>query len=155
MRSVPNMTGAEVGASPDARVLTRQDADQLPVYEVVERWLHRDPAFSREHDPEHHLEELALMTVAAEWLTLWQPISMHRAILAGATPDQVAAAVGLSVRAVAVLGRWPVPLDHRRSAWHDGRGIRGCPYSLRSGHRAICVRAPACLQANDCSASSW
>jgi hypothetical protein len=50
--------------------------------------------------PEHHLEELALMTVSAEWLTRWQPISMHRAILAGAIPDQVAAAAGLSVREV-------------------------------------------------------
>jgi hypothetical protein len=35
------------------------------------------------------------MTVAAEWLTRWQPISMHRALLAGATPDQAA---GASVR---------------------------------------------------------
>jgi hypothetical protein len=39
------------------------------------RWLHREPAFLHEHEPEHHLEELALMTVAAEWLTRWQPIS--------------------------------------------------------------------------------
>jgi hypothetical protein len=45
------------------------DADLLPVYDRVGRWLHRQPAFLHEHEPEHHLEELALMTVAAERLT--------------------------------------------------------------------------------------
>jgi hypothetical protein len=60
--------------------------------------------FLHEHEPEHHLEELVLMTVSAEWLTRWQPISMHRAILAGATPEQVADAAGASVREV--FGRW-------------------------------------------------
>jgi hypothetical protein len=53
------------------------------VYDAVGRWLHREPDFLHEREPEHHLEELALMTVAAEWLTRWQPISMHRALLAG------------------------------------------------------------------------
>ena len=53
-----------------------------------------------EHESEHHLEELALMTVAAEWLARWQPISMHGALLAGATPDKVAEASGTSVRGV-------------------------------------------------------
>ena len=67
---------------------------------MVGRWLHREPAFLHEHEPEHHLEELALMTVAAEWLTRWQPISMHRALLAGATPEQVADAAGTSVSGV-------------------------------------------------------
>ncbi len=69
------------------------------MYDVAGRWLHREPAFRHEHEAEHHLEELALMTVSAEWLTRWQPISMHRALLAGATPDQVAAAAGASVGA--------------------------------------------------------
>ena len=40
------------------------------------------------------------MTVSAEWLTRWQPVSMRRALLAGATPDQVAAAAGTSVHGV-------------------------------------------------------
>jgi hypothetical protein len=80
--------------------VTRRQADRLSVYDVVGRWLHREPAFLHEHEPEHHLEELALMTVSAEWLTCWQPISMHRALLAGATPDQVAEAAGMSVRGV-------------------------------------------------------
>jgi hypothetical protein len=40
------------------------------------------------------------MTVSAEWLTRWQPISMHRALLAGATPVQLAEAAGMSVRGI-------------------------------------------------------
>ena len=84
-------------------MLTRRQADLLPGYDVVGRWLHWEPAFLREHEPEHHLEELALMTVAAEWLTRWQPMSMHRALLAGATPNQVAEASRTSVRGASLL----------------------------------------------------
>ena len=39
-----------------SRVLTRRQADQLPVYVVVERWLHREPAFLHEHEADHHLK---------------------------------------------------------------------------------------------------
>jgi len=48
------------------RILTRRQADLLPVYDVVGRWLHREPAFLHEHESEHHLEEMALMTISAE-----------------------------------------------------------------------------------------
>src|ERR1700730_1636418 len=92
------ISGTTTQNSPE-RVLTRRHADLLPVYDVVGRWLHREPAFLHEHEPEHHLEELALMTVAAEWLTRWQPITVHRASLAGATPGQVYDAAGISVPA--------------------------------------------------------
>lgn len=118
MQSVPASTTAEAADQP--RILTRRDADQLSVYEAVSRWLNREPSFMHDDDPEHHLEELTLMTMTAEWLTRWQPISMHRAILAGASPSQVAAAAGLGVREL--FEQW------RR--WADGqRGsiIAGCP----------------------------
>ncbi len=76
MSSEPQVIGTTATQNSIERVLTRRQADQLRVYEVVERWLHQEPAFLHEDGPEHHLEELALMTVAAEWLTRWQPISM-------------------------------------------------------------------------------
>ena len=44
------------------------------------------------------------MTVAAESLTRWQPIAVHRAILAGASPTQVCGAGGTSLREV--FERW-------------------------------------------------
>ena len=83
MSSEPQVTSTKATKNSTERVLTRRQADLLPMYDVVGRWLHREPAFLHEHEPEHHLEELALMTVSAEWLTRWQPISMHRALLAG------------------------------------------------------------------------
>ena len=103
------------------------------MYDVVGRWLYRESAFLHEHEPEHHLEELALMTVAAEWLTRWQPISMHRALLAGATPDQVAEAAGTSVRNM--HEQWKQWADGRRRAagLHLGRswGYRAAPAMKR------------------------
>ncbi|MGH9120152.1 MAG: hypothetical protein ACRD0A_20475 [Acidimicrobiales bacterium] len=50
------------------------------------------------------LHELAVMSRLADWLWRWQPLLVHRAVLAGADADQVAAAVGAEVSAVAA--RW-------------------------------------------------
>ncbi|WP_163511396.1 hypothetical protein [Fodinicola acaciae] len=50
------------------------------------------------------LEELAVMSTLVSWLVRWSPITMHRALLAGATVEQVAAAAGDTVAAVAE--RW-------------------------------------------------
>ena len=85
---------------------------------------HRPEQFrlGAQHEPEHHLDELALMTVLAEWLTRWQPISMHRALLAGATPDQVAEAAGTSVRGVYEL--WKQWADGQRHSLMAGRPRR-------------------------------
>ncbi len=52
-------------------VLTWRQADLLHPYDVIERWSNREPSALHLDDPEHHLEELALVTVAAEWLTRW------------------------------------------------------------------------------------
>ena len=119
MSSEPQVTSSTATQNSTERVLTRRQADLLPVYDVVGRWLHREPAFLHEHEPEHHLEELALMTVAAEWLTRWQPISMHRALLAGATPDQVAEAAGTSVRGM--YEQWKQWADGQRHSLIAGR----------------------------------
>jgi hypothetical protein len=43
------------------------------------------------------LAELAYMSALACWLARWQPIHIHRAVLAGAEPAAVAAALGGSV----------------------------------------------------------
>jgi len=83
MSSELQVTSSKTTSNSTERILTRRQADLLPVYDAVGRWLHREPAFLHEHEPEHHLEELALMTVSAEWLTRWPPISMHQALLAG------------------------------------------------------------------------
>ncbi|MCW2885942.1 MAG: hypothetical protein JWL58_2804 [Streptosporangiaceae bacterium] len=59
------------------------------------------------------------MTMAAEWLTRGQPVSIHRAIPAGATPAQVADAAGIGVREV--YERWQKWADIQRSVITGGR----------------------------------
>jgi hypothetical protein len=73
------------------------------------------------------------MTASAEWLTRWQPISMHRALLAGATPDQVAEAAGTSVRGM--YEQW--------KQWADGRKRR----SLIAGRPGVTQEAYETIQA--------
>ena len=55
-----------------------------------------DHALSRtgEEPATFHLTELALSAAVVAWWSRWQPISMHRAFLAGASLADVAAAVG-------------------------------------------------------------
>jgi hypothetical protein len=101
------------------RVLTWLQADRLSPHDVIDRWCHHEPAALHADEPEHHPRELALMTVAAEWLTCWQPISAHRAILAGATPLQVSEAAGASVRDV--YERWQKWADTGRGLIINGR----------------------------------
>ena len=115
MRSVPSVTSE----NPSERLLTRRQAELLSPHAVIERWRHHEPAALHEHEPEHHLEELALMTASAGWLTRWQPISMHQAIVAGASPHQVAEAAGASVQDV--FERWERWADGQRGLILAGR----------------------------------
>jgi hypothetical protein len=101
-----------------SRILTRQEADHLDPCEAIDWLRNREPGFHAA-GPEHHLEALALMTVVAEWLTRGQPAAVHRAILAGATPAQVAAAAGIGVRDV--YERWQEWADTERSVIIGGR----------------------------------
>lgn len=48
----------------------------------------------RRPDAAYHLTELALSAAVVSWWSRWQPISMHRAFLGGASLSEVAAAVG-------------------------------------------------------------
>jgi hypothetical protein len=133
LSSEPPVASSTATQNSTERVLTRRQADLLPVSDVVGRWLHREPAFLYEHEPEHHLEELALISVGAEWLTRWQPISMHRALPAGATPDQVAEAAGTSVRGM--YEQW--------KQWADGAAPladRGRPGVTKEAYETIQAR---------------
>jgi hypothetical protein len=127
MQPVPHTSPSEATGNSHARVLTWQQADRLSPSEAVQCWLNHEPAALHAHEPEHHLEELALMTVSAEWLTRWQPISMHQAILSGATPDQVADAAGTNVRTA--FERWQDWADRQRHFNFAGcSGVTGEEY---------------------------
>lgn len=47
-------------------------------------------------NPAHHLAELALSAAVVSWWSRWQPVAMHRALAAGASLAEVAAAAGIS-----------------------------------------------------------
>jgi hypothetical protein len=127
--SVCDLTSTEGTESTPARVLTWQEADRLSPYDAIERWRRHEPAALHEDDHEHHLEELALMTVSAEWLARWQPIAMHRAICAGATSQQVAEAAGMGVRRA--FERWERWAGIQRQSIVAGRpGVAEVDYQV-------------------------
>ena len=118
MSSEPQVIGSTAPQNSTERVLTRRDADLLPVYDVVDRWLHREPAFLHESEPERHLEEMALVTVAAKWLTRWAA-DQHAP---GAARRHHPGSSGRGgrderaghVRAMEAVGRWAAPFADRR-----------------------------------------
>jgi hypothetical protein len=63
----------------------------------------------RRSDPRHDLAGLALSAAVVAWWSRWQPIMMHRALKAGASLSEVAAAAG--VPETEVRERW--------SAWAE------------------------------------
>lgn len=111
----PTTTGQDT----ESRVLTWRQADLLSPHDAIERWRHLAPAVLHPDEPEYHLEDLALMTVSAQWLTRWQPIAIHRAILAGATSQQVCSAVGASMPDV--FERWLGWVEGQRHLVIGGR----------------------------------
>jgi hypothetical protein len=60
---------------------------------------------------EHDLDEVAVMAALASWLRRWLPISMHRALLRGASIEEVAAASGVEFREATRMWR----------EWSDGQ----------------------------------
>jgi hypothetical protein len=137
--SVRDLTSNEAAEVPPARVITWEEADRLSPYEAIERWRRHESALLHEGEHEHHLEELALMTVSAEWLTRWQPIAMHRAIRAGATPQQVADAAGMGVRRA--FERWERWADIQRDSIVAGRpGVTEAEYqAVRARFAEACA----------------
>jgi len=78
--------------------VTFDQAEDVGAYALAARWADRMSwPFPGHEDASDHLAELACMSVLARWLTRWQPIPIHRAVLAGAKPESVAAAFGGSV----------------------------------------------------------
>lgn len=78
--------------------VTFAEAEQHNAYtllvELHDHTLTFDAEGRRPEDPRHHLAELALSAAVVSWWSRWQPISMHRAFLSGASLSEVAAATG-------------------------------------------------------------
>ena len=120
MSPEPQVTGSTATTQTSAgRVLTRRQAGLLPVYDVVGRWLSREPAFLHEHEPERHLEALALMTddrigrvadpLAADQHAPCPARRRHPGTGGRGGRDERAG----HARAIEAVGRWVAPLADR------------------------------------------
>ena len=76
-----------------AEIVTCEAAEELNPYAVARHWA--EPMCLRlERSARDELSELACMSALAQWLARWQPINIHRALLKGASVEDVAAAFG-------------------------------------------------------------
>lgn len=76
-------------------IVTYDAAEALNPYKLAQHW--GDPMCRPfERSDRDELAELACMSALARWLIRWQPISVHRALLKGASVESVAAALGTS-----------------------------------------------------------
>jgi hypothetical protein len=91
---------------PDApeRPITYNAAEDLGAFELAQLWADRTAWPIDERTPYDELSELACMSALAKWLTRWQPIAIHGAMLAGARPEAVAGALGNSLQVA--FDRW-------------------------------------------------
>ncbi len=101
------MRSDECGTTAADRPVTFGAAEDLGAFELARQWADRlSWPWSAERTARDHLAELAYMSALAAWLRRWQPIDIHGALLTGARPEDVAAALGGS-------------LDETFRRWHE------------------------------------
>src|ERR1700755_2518649 len=100
-------------------VATYGEAANVNEYTLARRWadLTRVPLHSElGRGAEHDLDEVATMSVLADRFRGWIPLGMHRAMLHGASLNQVAAAAGVApVEAAAMWREWADGQLHLRT----------------------------------------
>jgi hypothetical protein len=85
-----------VGRDPQ-RPITFRAAEELGPFELAQLWSDRTAWPIIERTVYDELAELAVMSALGKWLRSWQPIAIHGAMLAGARPEAVMAAIGNSL----------------------------------------------------------
>src|SRR5437763_14801039 len=88
------------------RPITFNAAENLGAFELAQLWADRTAWPLSERTAYDELAELATISALAKWLTRWQPIAIHSAVLAGARMGSIAGALGNSLQ---------VALD----SWHE------------------------------------
>ena len=87
-----------------ARPITFRAAEDLGPFELAQLWADRTAWPLDERTQYDELSELAVMSALAAWLRRCQPVAIHGAILAGASPEAVATALGETVEVT--FARW-------------------------------------------------
>ncbi|MFC6021839.1 hypothetical protein ACFP2T_37465 [Plantactinospora solaniradicis] len=111
---------APCAESPTDTPQTFADAEARGAYALL-RELHDHASRYRsgERDRLHDLAELALSSAVVAWWSRWQPLMMHRALAAGASIAEVAAAAGTDEREV--YDRWSAWADRQEQLVIGGR----------------------------------
>ena len=104
--------------------VTFEEAEDVGAFELALRWADRlSWPMPLNRSASDDLAELACMSALARWLERWQPIQLHRPVLAGAALEAVAAALGASIDDAFRLWRsWAV--QQRESVIWVGRASR-------------------------------
>ena len=85
-------------AADESKPVKCNEAENLGGYTLAAWWSDRTLwPMPGEEDASDELAELACMSALARWLSRWRPIPIHRAVLAGAEPEAIAAAFGGSI----------------------------------------------------------
>jgi hypothetical protein len=80
------------------RPITFNAAENLGAFELAQLWADRTAWPLSERTAYDELAELATMSALAKWLTCWQPIAIHGAVLAGVRMEAMAGALGDSIQ---------------------------------------------------------
>jgi hypothetical protein len=89
---------------PPARPITFGAAEDLGPFELAQLWCERTSWPIDERTQYDELAELAIMSALGKWLRRWQPVAIHSAMLAGARPEAIEAAIGNSLQVA--YDRW-------------------------------------------------
>lgn len=99
-----NRSHSRAEASVPERPITFRAAEDLGAFELAQLWADCTAWNLNERTAYDELAELACMSALAEWLTRWQPIAIHSAVLAGARMEAIAGALGSSLQEA--FDRW-------------------------------------------------
>jgi len=126
------------------RPITFRAAEDLGAFQLAELWADRTAWPIAERTAYDELAELATMSALAKWLTRWQPIAIHGAVLAGAPMEAIAGALGNSLQVA--FDRWHEWAEQQRDFIVNGKpGITDDEYETiakRFAAAGIMTQAP-------------
>ena len=115
------------------RPITFRAAENLGAFELAQLWADRTAWPIDERTPYDELSELAVMSALRTWLTRWQPIAIHSAMLAGAKPEAIMAAMGAGLDVA--FQRWHEWATQQRDFVFNGK-----PGITEEEYRAVARR---------------
>jgi hypothetical protein len=118
MEDIPMISSHKRPEAPE-RPITFNAAENLGAFQLAELWADRIAWPVVERTAYDELAELAVMSALAKWLTRWQPIAIHSAVLAGARMEAIAGALGNSLQVTFDL--WHEWASHQREFLTDGK----------------------------------